>query len=289
MGASERHHAAIMALSEPESMSHFEGNPDLYGVGVRIGLYSQWIATLLVTLFDPANEAPQRVANLIIQSAIFLGLCIESSHKTDAVGALITQFLLCGSLSSLTGDGIGHLGHLSGIMRVLFYTALSSYGCWFWFAGIEAMLKPHYPNIGFFGRSRIDGWFRTFGKAIAIAGVIVCVCLIGVCVWAAIRRFSHGFERAVIRKKKTRPQVEIGLLFLSMGLIALSIAAVEYLIQVNGITGLSELDSVGQLIPLLVGGISCAVTTWKIMTRRLFLKRRCWFIFGHHLWLKGPK
>lgn len=44
----------------------FAGNSDLYGIGVRIGLYAQWAATLLVTLFSPEDEETFRIVNLII-------------------------------------------------------------------------------------------------------------------------------------------------------------------------------------------------------------------------------
>jgi hypothetical protein len=57
----------------------FAGNSDLYGIGVRVGLYAQWAATLLVTLFSPEDEETFRIVNIIIQSAVFLGICSQSS------------------------------------------------------------------------------------------------------------------------------------------------------------------------------------------------------------------
>jgi hypothetical protein len=58
----------------------FAGNSALYGIEVRIGLYAQWAATLLVTLFSPENEETFRIVNLIIQSATFLGICSQPSN-----------------------------------------------------------------------------------------------------------------------------------------------------------------------------------------------------------------
>jgi hypothetical protein len=57
----------------------FTGNSDLYGIGVRVGLYAQWVATLLVSLFSAEDEETFRIVNLIIQSAVFLGICSQSS------------------------------------------------------------------------------------------------------------------------------------------------------------------------------------------------------------------
>lgn len=105
------------------------GNSDLYGVGVRVGLYTEWVTTLLATLFDPKTESSYRIANLVLQCSIFLGLCTQSKPGDPVIGAVITQYLLFGSLSSLTGDGISHFSHFSGVFRLLFYLAVSLYGC----------------------------------------------------------------------------------------------------------------------------------------------------------------
>ncbi|KPM38841.1 hypothetical protein AK830_g7749 [Neonectria ditissima] len=269
-------------MSQPDSQCQLEGNPDLYGIGVRIGLYSQWTATLLVTLFDSRNEGAYRVINLIMQCAIFLGLCTDSTRGGNAVGCVITQLLLCGSLSSLTGDGISHAGSLSGVFRVLFYNALSAYGCWFWFVGLDSMMEPGCPDeVAFFGGSLITGRFRIFAKVFSVAGLVFSVCLLGWNVVATGQRLRRVFRYG--RQPRARPRIEIGLLLLSLGLIAFSIGAVEYLIDVNDISGLTDVNSVGQFLPLLVGTIACFQTTWTILFRGLIWKRRCWFLFGRHL------
>ncbi|KAH7145962.1 hypothetical protein B0J13DRAFT_554678 [Dactylonectria estremocensis] len=263
---------------------HLEGNPDLYGIGVRIGLYAQWMATLLITLFDPRNEGAYRVVNLIMQCAIFLGLCIDSTNGGTAVGSVITQILLCGSLSSLTGDGISHAGSFSGIFRVLFYTALSSYGCWFWFTGVDQMRIPDCSEeIAFFGRASINGRFRDFGKAASVIGIAISVGLICWNVYAAVLRRKGDFQYGPASRLWKRPQVELSLLLLSVGLIAFSIGAVEYLVDVNDISELSDVNSVGQFLPLLVGTISFFQTLMTTLRRRLIWRRRCLFLFGRHL------
>jgi len=269
----------MAATNEP---CPFEGNSDIYGIGVRIGLYSQWVATLLVTLFSPGDEEAFRILNLIIQSSVFLGIAQQSSSEIDAVEPIIVIFLMCGSLSSLTGDGMKNFSHVSGIFRTLFYTALSSYGCWFWFSGLDNMITPGCRAIAFFGRTSVDGWFRSLGKAVSVFGLVLSVLLNGWSICATVRRFQD-FENAFTRPKKQRPQVEIGYLILSAGLIAFSIAIIEYLIRVNHVTGLSEIDAVGQLIPFLIGIMECTSISWKILVKRLIWKKRCWFLLGKHL------
>ena len=79
--------------------------------------------------------------------------------------------------------------------------------------------------------------------------------------------------------------MEIAYLVLSGGLIAFSVCVVEYLIRVNHVTDLGAFDAVGQLIPFLIGILECTSIFWKILIKGLFFKRRCWFLFGKHLFL----
>lgn len=200
-------------------------------------------------------------------------------------------FLMCGSLSSLTGDGMKNFKHVSGVFRALFYAALSAYGVWYWFEGVDRMLiEMRKQNgcgatdaIAFFGRSRVDGWFRKLGKGLSVAGLILSICLTGFCAVAMWRRFRDRFDTAMRRERRHRPQVEIAFLVLSACLITFSVFVVEYLIRVNHVEGLSQFDAVGQLIPFLIGILELTSIVWRIFIKGLFLRKRCWFLFGKHL------
>ena len=144
------------------------------------------------------------------------------------------------------------------------------------------MITPGCRAIAFFGRASVDGWFRSLGKAVSVFGLVLSVLFNGWSICATVRRFQD-FENAFTRPKKQRPQVEIGYLILSAGLIAFSVAIIEYLIRVNHVTGLSEIDAVGQLIPFLIGIMECTSISWKILVNGLLWKKRCWFLLRKHL------
>lgn len=274
-------------MAEHGDACKIQGNSDLYGVGVRAGLYTQWGATLVATLFDPSTEEDIRLLNLIIQCAIFLGLCTESAGSRSAVGAIVTQLLLCGSLSSITGDGFNYAGHLPGLMRYLFYTGLSAYGIWFWFTGVDHMTQPDCPHFAFYGGTTFFGWFRSLGKALSIIGVIICSALDIYCIRAFASRFlsSNGPMAAYSPPPRQRPQVELSLLLLSTGLLVFSIHLIEHLIDINEVD-VEGVITVGQLIPLIGGGVGVVLVIWKVVARGLFMRRRCWFLFGVHLFHK---
>ncbi|RYN23742.1 hypothetical protein AA0114_g12823 [Alternaria tenuissima] len=262
------------------------GNPDLYGIGIRIGLYLQWVSTLLISIFIPKEVRTTRAVNLWIQSAIFLGLLLlVTSQDATPAEVLIALWLLCGSLSSLTGNGMSSLAKLSGLFRIFFYIALSSFGIWYWFVGLDGFLQPDCYVVAFFGNVSIDGRFRTLCKAVSCLGLAACVASIGV--WIALvksRAASEGDGQRPRAEMARQPfRIEIGLLITSVALIIVSIAGVEYLITTNEIQNVGDTLSVGQLIPLLAGSFSIASTAREVVTKDIFTKRRCWFLLGHHL------
>lgn len=146
------------------------------------------------------------------------------------------------------------------------------------------MSQPGCPEIAFFGNVSLHGQFRTFGKTIAIIGVVLCVAFLGYSTYATSKRFRNGFIQG-FKTRRVYPQVEIVLLVISMALIGTSIYLIKRLIQVNDIqqVDVTQISSVSQLIPLLVGGFGCGMTVFNILSRRLFMRKRCWYLFGYHL------
>lgn len=157
---------------------------------------------------------------------------------------------------------------------------------WFWFAGLPLMLRPGCAaDFVFFGPSAITGWFRTAAAALSVAGLVACVGLVGLSLGSALRRFRGGLRAGLARPSARRPQAEIVLVLLSMGLLALSVATVEYLIRANDIqdVGAAKIGSVAQLIPLLAGVLACFLTVWRVLSDGLLFRKRCWLFLGWHL------
>lgn len=273
--------------SQSLDICSLSGNPDLYGIGVRVGLYLQWITTLLTTLLDPGEEELLRIINLLIQSSIFIGLAfLTSRHEIEAIDPVICVWLLFGALSSLSGSGMNPLGHYSGLFRILLYTALTGYALWFWFLGLDALLQRAWDEngqfctvIAFFSQTDISGQFRNYNKAASIVAIFICLYFIKK--WFSV--FAHGPASSTVAGRSKRPEVEIGYLLLSTGIIVLSIVAIEYLLVQNQLSGISSPSSVGQLIPLLVGAFGFADLVFGIVRNRSWRKGRCWLLFRQHL------
>ncbi|KAB5554461.1 hypothetical protein GE09DRAFT_128641 [Coniochaeta sp. 2T2.1] len=272
-----------------------EGNKDLYGLGIRLGFYAQWISTLLITLFKHEDEPLYRVVNLILQLAVFVSVLFLTVRNTIyAFETIIAFWLLFGALSSLTGDGISPLGTLSGLARILIYAAVSGYGVWFWFlGGLDSLPATPCAPVVFLGRVSPYGGFRTFGKAVTVICLVVCG---GLLLWTAVisakrvfraisARSGHNNQAATATRSamRRRQKTEFSLLGLSIFIIVFSIVSIENLIKDNSVDDVHEAFEAGQLIPLLVGVIGLFTTLISILVRMSVFKPRCWVIFGYHL------
>ncbi|KAK4182163.1 hypothetical protein QBC35DRAFT_510500 [Podospora australis] len=195
----------------------------------------------LVTLFRQQEEALYRAVNLILQLSVLICIVfLTTSNTIHASEVLIAFWLQIGALSSLTGDKILFLGTTAGTARILLYAALSSYATWFWFVGLETVLPA--PDgcevVGWFGRAGMYGALRAFSKVVSIAGLAVCVGMMGwsVKLWLEKREVKYvkvGEEKHVAVVGVNRAQTDISLLSLSVTVIALSIGSIEYIIRVT--------------------------------------------------------
>ena len=134
------------------------------------------------------------------------------------------------------------------------------------------------------------------GKAASVGGLIVCVGLLGWAgweMWKDMRARGYeaapvGVEEARLRRKATkgesqRPETEIMLVVLSVGIIGLSVASIEYLIPANWLVGVNDIFAVGQIIPLLVGVMGLATTLVSIFWEGRIMEPRCVRIWKYHL------
>ncbi|KAK3358163.1 hypothetical protein B0T25DRAFT_177344 [Lasiosphaeria hispida] len=256
------------------------GNADFYGLGIRLGIYLQWVSTLLVTLFLPEEEAVYCSINIILQVAIAATVALLTTQtKLLAVEAVIAFWLQFGALSSLTGDGISPFGTATGTARMLIYTAVCAYGCWFWYGGAARLLQTGCAAVAFFGRAALTSWFQPFCRTASITGLVVCFALLLVSGW----QYVHGHDIGDDQRLRQRPTTDVLFLLLSIFIIAMSVVSVEYLIRANSMSELDDFFAVGQLIPFLIGLFGLVNTLVSISRQGRMLRPRCWVILWKHL------
>lgn len=142
------------------NVCHIEGNADFYGLGIRIGIYLQWIASLLANRY-----VPDAVRNLLITNTIFLlAVSIVAAQSTSAktlrkAEALTLQHLCFGFLFSiLTIWGYRVRAKIKSKVgfslaetsfRLVLSAAICSYGVWFWFVGNKTLSDETCSTVTF--------------------------------------------------------------------------------------------------------------------------------------------
>ncbi|KAF9869301.1 hypothetical protein CkaCkLH20_13218 [Colletotrichum karsti] len=134
-----------------------EGNGDLYGIGVRLGLYFQWAAGFLLRNFSGSwrTISAVRMAN----NALGLSLMLATMINTSRGLSLSTDFLIvyyltialfyAESYNLLTKENANNEGFLYVLkpdlpllfQNLLFATA-SVFGGWFWIRGVRMAEEP---------------------------------------------------------------------------------------------------------------------------------------------------
>ncbi|KAJ2902100.1 hypothetical protein MKZ38_001009 [Zalerion maritima] len=169
---------------EPASSCTFEGNSDIYGLGVRVGIYLQWLATLIAKyLHEPAVEST-RDANTAYLVAMLAGLILitrDAHAETPALEGYIT-LLLCFAMacsSCSQAYSAARTRELRSLVDLLLCTAVCAYGLWFLSVGIQRLPRLDCPEVVFFfAPVALFGWFRIFLQAVFAASLAASAVLV---------------------------------------------------------------------------------------------------------------
>ncbi|KAF8440694.1 hypothetical protein BGX38DRAFT_1205406 [Terfezia claveryi] len=181
----------------------FLGDQDTYGLGIRIGLYFQWVTSSIAYNLVPSEAINMRGVNNCFQLSMFAGLLYvtitkgrkQQLHPVEAY--LLLLFCMGGVCSGTTEvddemeDRKPMIGvaarksyayleasSLGGYVRVLLGCGFIGYGLWFLFLGMDNMHNafPNDCNYAFFLTSvDLFGWFRTFLKVLFVCATIPAV------------------------------------------------------------------------------------------------------------------
>jgi hypothetical protein len=97
------------ACAARETECGFMGNSDAYGLGIRLGIYLQWLASIIAAAFLPSEGASLADAYLVFSAALTISLyvLIFSNDCTFAVEVIILLYLLFGGLIISVSSFVG--------------------------------------------------------------------------------------------------------------------------------------------------------------------------------------
>ncbi|KAF8243156.1 hypothetical protein K440DRAFT_664290 [Wilcoxina mikolae CBS 423.85] len=275
----------------PGQKCGFQGNSDMYGLGIRCGVYIQAFATTLSGAYRQESARGISFANGFFQFAMFVALVymtVIDNNLEVVEAAIVILFTFCSvSISNPEDEAFQKPDNYDfpGIRNWLSHSfvpfgkmvtdlALNLYWTWFWFVGIERLTLSPCTGYGFFfAKVSLFGWFRMLASIITIIVVVLDIFFL-------IRVLKYGkpypdwVERVLRRDPNRSAWLHhlgdfLGLL-ISLAIVGFYILSVELMILWNSITGVSTvLGSVGQMIPFLVGmgSLIAVILEWDVKPR----------------------
>ncbi|CEL03040.1 hypothetical protein ASPCAL04198 [Aspergillus calidoustus] len=177
------------------TICHINGDEDLYGIGVRTGIYAQWVATLLSrTLRVPEEITASDDANLCFQLALTAVLLFVLTGRKEPfmpVEALIALPLCFGGFAAASAPfslpttaaaaAAAPCRQATSLVRFLcslhLFGILAGVSCWFWWYGIEHGHNvagdqcPYYTFL--FAKVKVSDSLIGFYRFLAVVGCVV--------------------------------------------------------------------------------------------------------------------
>lgn len=295
----------------------FNGDGDMYGLGIRLGYYIQWLATVFGAYFTPKVVSSAFEANAIFNIGMLAGLLFstirrKNMHILDPL--IVLGFSVGGAVVGLLDPKNVHrardirslrarLLHLSGTAAL--YLPLLAYWLWYAFHGFDTMAssagQPGCVSYTFM-LAKIDArslWFRIFLKVSTVATLVAMSALgLGLVVVYCVKshklprgpqavaaatagagsfggmaplqrppppppRLSRTATALALRARPSRTQFAVVVLVCTV--CALN---VELTIVWNRIAGVNVLGATGQLIPMVIGILTCLRVAIGIVTNK---------------------
>ncbi|KAI0096148.1 hypothetical protein GGR51DRAFT_49620 [Nemania sp. FL0031] len=262
----------------------FDGNSDLYGLGIRTGVYIQALATVLAMFFQQKSAPELYKVGGLFQFAVLVALIRETvtNQNLYAVEALVTYLFCLTSLGVNLDDpfdiGVKDLNLLEritlpslvSVLRQTTVLAIDIYQTWFWFVGIDKFERlPCKTETFFLARLDAFGPFRKFAEVWSVLIMTTLIVLLGIKIRNSIKhRLAPQQEGASTptgieawlpdpNRSLSLPQ-RSGIFWysklVSSGIFLIAVVlAVELTLRWNHVRGVNSIDSAGQLIPLIIG------------------------------------
>ncbi|KAF8540601.1 hypothetical protein BDD12DRAFT_880333 [Trichophaea hybrida] len=262
----------------------FSGDQDMYGLGIRVGYYIQWVATVFGAYFTPQMVSSAFEANAIFNIGMLAGLVYSTIRRNNMYmlePLIVLGFSIGGAVVGLLDPKNVHqpndlkslrarMLHLSGTGSL--YLPLLIYWVWYSFHGMDTMSIVSGCVPYTFMLAKIDArsvWFRYFMKSATVIAIVGIVALaVGLVVLYRIKshelprdsetvgtpnlhrqpRLSRTATALALRARPTKLQFLV--VIVACVLCALS---VELAIVWNNIKGVDMLGATGQLIPMAIG------------------------------------
>ncbi|KKA17666.1 hypothetical protein T310_8393 [Rasamsonia emersonii CBS 393.64] len=273
-----------------------QGNSDIYGLGIRIGLYLQWIATVIATAFVPDQMLETTTANtvfVIAFSVVTFALC-GAAADTPAADMVIVLDIYAVSIYALyplswmgrrfvpSRSDFRQSSALGELIKAVLTNCMAVVNVWFWFRGIDGFASsPCGTTVTFvFAKLDVDGHavrtvFRVMSCLLLYFSVWCTLALVVLLLVVApattvyilcrkktlrsVVRFYRSQSRNESRVRTFRRVLAAA----DTVVFALAIVDIELTIAWNSISSVYDLRSTGQIILLVIGIATMLNLLWS--------------------------
>jgi hypothetical protein len=246
---------STISLQQPTCKQ--DGINDLYGIGIRICLYLQAVALLLSFALTKSPVALAQTASTVTLATF--AVLVRQTIRREITAAevtiiywLISPQIFCGILLIIRNAKQWR----TGIFSILIWTAMRWWYIYFWFTGMDRLPKRcETQYYFFFAKLDIFGWVRTFMKVTVVMFEFSSLCALFTMPFMAFASKLNVFGDGGLNVQ-SRPWRLLSILLLLPVCFApftLSVVSAEMIIKWNNITGVNDITTAGQLIPLLAG------------------------------------
>lgn len=155
-----------------------EGNPDFYGLGIRVGIYLQWSTAILANYLHTDGISENLDTNAIFLLALFVALATATAGAEVRPEEVAILLQLCFGFLLAVLSIWGHrlmadkrkkpaepvrFPLMGSFFRLTLATAICAYAIWYWFVGVKKLEVVECPAYIFmFAKANIGGRVRTF-------------------------------------------------------------------------------------------------------------------------------
>ncbi|KAF8855529.1 hypothetical protein BDZ45DRAFT_793307 [Acephala macrosclerotiorum] len=227
----------------------YSGNGDIYGLGIRLGLYLQWFAGWLSGFLEGEGAKASvdiLCGHVVFCIAIFLALVTRDPSSSTPLDVVILFFMFFGGAYAVllavqahgrSKDAESQAKKHKAVMHsflIIWYGTLL-YASWFWWKGIHVLFqtekgeteKGKTEKEESAPEAEVAQWVHNYFPG-------------------GPKFFKIYIEIISLENKRFNA-------FCSFAFIVYTINAIELMLAWNEVTDINQVDSIGQLFPLIVG------------------------------------
>ncbi|KAI0445111.1 hypothetical protein F4803DRAFT_509444 [Xylaria telfairii] len=275
------------------ALCHLDGNADMYGLGIRLGFYLQWLARIVTDLLVVCSPCDCSRSSMLAEVeggrfalqcfviALFVAIVSQAGTSSATVVDLYISLLICvgdyfffipiyvwrlatrfNPLLDPTRWLIAAPSAAYSLLDQLLVVASAAFQIWFWAWKVQNDAPADCETFGFlFSKIPMRSLsFRTVNIVIQTLVMGIAVTAIVLPYVLKLEKPTHRLEK-VARRKRRRMQI-LGIL-VSTGIFSLMVVAIELVVFWNGLGGIYIINSAGQLIPLVISVLTLARIVYK--------------------------